>query len=124
MSDLSDLDKKIKTARQKEMVEAEAVKQAQQSDSRAGIQVGVELVGAIVVCTAIGYGLDSWLGTKPLFLILLFFIGVFVGFYNVYRISQNLGSAVGYSRLHQTEKNAKSAADLEKNNVEHLHKKS
>lgn len=112
MSDLDQLEEKIKKARHQDSIDKKVLKQVEAtSDSRAGIQAGVELVGSIAVSTAIGYGLDHWLGTKPLFLILLFFLGVFAGFFNVYRVSQNLGGSVGYSELHRREKSAKTAPE-------------
>lgn len=65
------------------------------SEARKGIQAGVELVGAIFLPTALGYALDGWLDTRPLFMLILFFLGICTGFYNVYRISKNMGTAVG-----------------------------
>lgn len=73
---------------------------SQDSESMSmGVRAGTELVGAIVVCGAIGYGLDRWLDTKPWMLILFLFLGVCTGFLNVYRVTQNLGSAVGYKKM-------------------------
>jgi ATP synthase protein I len=98
--DLDDLAQKIRIVKGEddESLRKKA-RQAQEADSRAGMQAGVELVVAVIAGTAIGYGLDSWLGTKPLFLLIMFFLGVCTGFYNVYRISQNMGTAVGNKSL-------------------------
>jgi F0F1-type ATP synthase assembly protein I len=41
-----------------------------------GLANGLELVVPTVVFTLLGLGLDSWLGTKPLFLIVGFVFGV------------------------------------------------
>lgn len=110
--DLQSLQDKIKAARRQK---AEGVK-APASDSRQGMQAGIELAGAIFISTAIGYGLDSWLGTKPAFLLIFFFLGVCTGFYNVYRLTQNLGTAVGVKKsgdsgLSEEKKDAKSSSD-------------
>jgi len=99
----------------------ERIKKAQQhhnppksnDDSRAGMQAGVELVGAIAIACAIGYGLDQWLGTQPLFIILMFFLGVATGFYNVYRVTQNLGTNVGHSGLSDEKKKATTSLNNE-----------
>lgn len=112
--DIQNLQDKIKAARQQK---AEGVK-APASDSRQGVQAGIELAGAIFISTAIGYGLDSWLGTKPAFLLIMFFFGVCTGFYNVYRLTQNMGTAVGIKKsgnsgLPEQEKDAKSSSDHE-----------
>lgn len=107
MSDLNELSKKIEQAqavkRAEENKNQEKIKQA---DDRQGAQAGIELVVAIGVSTAIGYGLDQWLGTKPLFIIVMFFLGVCTGFYNVYRISQNIGTAPGSYNPQKNDKNA------------------
>ena len=39
------------------------------------------MIGAIGVMTAIGYGLDRWLGTWPWFLLGCILFGVATGFY-------------------------------------------
>ncbi|MCD8526034.1 MAG: AtpZ/AtpI family protein [Alphaproteobacteria bacterium] len=89
--DIQSLQDKIKAARQQK---AEGVK-APESDSRQGVQAGIELAGAIFISTAIGYGIDSYFETKPAFLLIMFFLGVCTGFYNIYRLINNMGTAVG-----------------------------
>jgi ATP synthase protein I len=51
-----------------------------------GMRVGVELVSALVVAFAIGYGLDRWLHTLPLFLIIFVLLGGVAGVMNVWRL--------------------------------------
>jgi ATP synthase protein I len=51
-----------------------------------GLRVGVELVSALAVAVAIGWGLDRWLHTLPLFLIVFILIGGAAGVVNVWRI--------------------------------------
>lgn len=90
----------------KGQVKAEAPKDLRTQDAESlsmGVRAGTELVGAIVVCGAIGYGLDRWLDTKPWMLILFLFLGICTGFLNVYRVTQNLGSAVGYKKIPRDE---------------------
>ncbi|WP_294538012.1 AtpZ/AtpI family protein [uncultured Rhodoblastus sp.] len=52
-----------------------------------GFRVLSEFVAAIVVATLIGWRLDLWFGTDPLFLILLMGLGVAAGFWSVYRLA-------------------------------------
>lgn len=59
-------------------------------------RVGVELVSAVFLGAVIGLFLDKWLGTAPLFLIVLLFLGAAAGFLNVYRTVTGIGLAVGY----------------------------
>lgn len=51
-----------------------------------GMRVGIELVSALVVAVAIGWFLDSWLGTRPFLLILFFLLGGAAGVANVWRL--------------------------------------
>jgi ATP synthase protein I len=66
-------------------------------------RIGVDLVAGIVVGVAIGLGLDSWLDTKPLFMIVFFFMGAGAGMLNVYRAAKGLGHAVGYRKDKEAE---------------------
>jgi ATP synthase protein I len=50
-----------------------------------GLRVGVELVSALVVALAIGWGLDRWLHTLPLFLVIFVLLGGAAGVLNVWR---------------------------------------
>ena len=47
--------------------------------------VGIAFVLAVVFGFMIGYFLDRWLGTTPLFIIVFFFLGVAAGIVNVVR---------------------------------------
>lgn len=51
-----------------------------------GLRVGVELVSALAVAVAIGWGLDKWLGTKPFLLMLFVVLGGAAGVANVWRL--------------------------------------
>ncbi len=50
-----------------------------------GLRVGVELVSALAVGVAIGWGLDRWLHTLPLFLVTFVVLGGVAGLLNVWR---------------------------------------
>jgi ATP synthase protein I len=52
--------------------------------------VGIAFVLAVVIGFLAGYGLDSWLGTSPLFTILFFFLGVGAGVLNVVRTASSV----------------------------------
>jgi len=51
-----------------------------------GMRVGVELVAALAVAVAIGWALDHWLHTLPLFLIVFVLLGGAAGILNVWRV--------------------------------------
>jgi ATP synthase protein I len=50
-----------------------------------GVRVGVELLSAMVVALAIGWYLDRWLHTSPLFLVVFVLLGGAAGVANVWR---------------------------------------
>ena len=51
-----------------------------------GMRVAVELVSALVLGVAIGWGLDHWLHTAPLFIALFVLLGGAAGILNVWRL--------------------------------------
>lgn len=99
MNDLQQRIRDAQTARHNTDQKAQADKDAE--NKRVGMQAGMELVGAIAAGFLLGLGLDTWLNTKPLFIISLLLIGMVVGFYNVYRLTNGHGTAVGFGHLHQ-----------------------
>lgn len=52
-----------------------------------GFRVLSEFVAGVVVGFLIGWQLDIWLSTSPLFLIVFLALGTAAGFWNVYRIA-------------------------------------
>ncbi len=52
-----------------------------------GFRVLSEFVAAICVGALIGWRIDVWVGTSPLFLILFLGLGVAAGFWTVYRLA-------------------------------------
>jgi len=52
-----------------------------------GMRAGLELVSALLVGGAIGWGLDAWLGTKPILLGVFLLLGVCAGLLNVVRLT-------------------------------------
>jgi ATP synthase protein I len=51
-----------------------------------GARVGVELLSAMVVGLGVGWGLDRWLHTRPIFLALGVVLGGAAGIANVWRL--------------------------------------
>jgi ATP synthase protein I len=52
-----------------------------------GMRAGIELVSALLVGGGIGWGLDLWLGTKPVLLGVFLLLGVIAGLLNVVRLT-------------------------------------
>lgn len=84
-------DQRLRAAREKQGLDARAPEERQPSvldDAawRIGMRVGVEMVTALVVGVAIGWALDRWLGTRPVFLGIFVLLGGAAGVLNVWRI--------------------------------------
>ena len=61
-------------------------------------RLGTEILAALVIGTGGGVLVDDWLGSKPWFLIIGFFIGMGGGVINIYRAVGGLGYAPGYRK--------------------------
>ena len=54
------------------------------------LKISTELVAAVVVGTTLGFILDNWFDTKPLFIICFFFLGVTAGILNVIKSAKRM----------------------------------
>jgi ATP synthase protein I len=81
-----DFDERLRRARK---ANEEKNRPAQSGGSAMGIafRIAADLVVAVAVGTAIGYGLDQWLGTKPWMMLVFFMLGSAAGVLNVIRIA-------------------------------------
>lgn len=52
------------------------------------MRMGTEFVAAVFVASFIGFYLDKWLDTKPVLMIIFFFVGAATGILNVVRTSK------------------------------------
>lgn len=82
-------DQRLQEARTRQGLDAEPIRTDQPvpefSAMAAFFRVGIELVSALLVGLAIGWGLDRLLKTRPLFLILFVLLGGVAGIINVWR---------------------------------------
>ena len=53
-------------------------------------KMSTELVSAVAVGTIIGFILDKTFGTKPLLILIFFFVGVIAGIVNVFKSAKNM----------------------------------
>jgi ATP synthase protein I len=94
---IDDLDARLNAARARETkAEGGGGQGSTSAGLGIGLRIGVEMVSAIAVGSAIGWGLDRWLGTKPWLMVLFFFLGAAAGILNAYRASQGMDDSVGF----------------------------
>ncbi len=93
---LKDLGERLAKAR-RELPPEHAPRRAASAQSALafGLRIGLELVVAVVVSVGIGWAIDDWLGTKPAAMVVMFFLGVAAGMWNVYRAVAGMGMKVG-----------------------------
>jgi F0F1-type ATP synthase assembly protein I len=49
------------------------------------VSLGLTFAGGIIFFLALGFGLDRWLGTTPVFILIGTFLGTILSFISVYR---------------------------------------
>ena len=97
---LKDLDKRLNQAREKSSANKQSISSIGKEQTYGysmAVRIGTEMVAALIVGVGIGYSLDNWLETKPLFLVVFFFLGAGAGTLNVYRAARGLGVAPRYT---------------------------
>ena len=59
-------------------------------------RVGTELLAGLLIGAGIGWTLDQWVNTTPLFLIIFFILGGLAGIYNLWRVVTGKGLKMGF----------------------------
>ena len=86
-----DLERRLKAARDRQALRKYGRRTASdRAGMGAGFRIAVEFLSAVAVGIGIGYGLDSWLGTRPWLMIVFFVIGSAAGVLNVIRVAQSI----------------------------------
>lgn len=88
--DLERLGERLREAQRRDVTEEQNQEQADSLPNNGlgvAMRIGMELVVAVFVGTAIGFGLDRWLGTKPWLMVVFFMLGTAAGFFNVIRMA-------------------------------------
>ena len=82
--------KEIKEKVKKLKDELKSKEQKKEGSSSMGIalKMGTEFVAAVFVASFIGFHVDKWLQTTPIFIIIFFIIGSVAGIFNVVRSSK------------------------------------
>jgi ATP synthase protein I len=85
-SGFEDFDARLGKARpQKQGAPGDGDEPPPRLDYGTGLQAGIEVVAGVGFGTLLGWALDRWLDTMPLFLIVFFMLGAAAGVLNAYR---------------------------------------
>lgn len=91
-SALEDLDKRLRAARGPEEGSGPQDPALRGTAMGLAFRLSTELVAGLVVGGFIGWALDRWLDTTPVFLLVFFFLGMAAGIRNVVRTSQEMNA--------------------------------
>jgi F0F1-type ATP synthase assembly protein I len=72
-----------------------------------GVRAFMEMFGVLLGSGLMGYWLDRFFETAPTFLIIFIILGIISAVFNLYKLSKNLGTAIGSNSLQSEEKVAR-----------------
>ena len=98
-----ELDQKIKEARERKEQSSGTGKKEGNSEAAKAMRASADLVSALLVGGLLGYWMDKLLGTKPWFMIALFFLGFVAGILNVYRSQPGQEYKIGFREVNKDE---------------------
>lgn len=79
---------KEKVKKLKDELKSKELKKEGSSSMGIALKMGTEFVAAVFVASFIGFHVDKWLQTTPIFIIIFFIIGSVAGIFNVVRSSK------------------------------------
>lgn len=85
---LSTLDERLRAATEAERVRTGTTQRKPDQGYSLGNRVLTELIAGLAGGALIGWVVDRWAGTSPLFLLLLMALGIGVAFRNIIRLSK------------------------------------
>ena len=59
-------------------------------------RVGTELLAGLLIGAGLGWTIDQWFNTTPLFLLVFFLLGGVAGIYNLWRVLTGIGLKMGF----------------------------
>ena len=96
---LNDLQSRIEAAKAAASPDKSSKNPDDASGTNMGIRAVTDIIATPIVCGAIGMGVDQWFETSPIFFILLAFLGLCAGFWDLSRMMSGNDSSVGFKRL-------------------------
>ena len=90
MTKQDDLETRLKIAKSKLEIKHSKADTKKGAFLGNAFKLGTELVAAVTVGSIIGFILDNWFDTKPLFILIFFFVGFAAGILNVVRTAKEM----------------------------------
>lgn len=116
---LDDLEKRLNEAKLKREEQKPKVASAASGREMAtGIRAFMEMFGVLLGSGVMGYALDQFFGTAPTILIIFVILGITAAIFNLYKLSRNLGTAIGSNSLQSADKIGRKSPTNESGNGE------
>ena len=106
MTKLDDLDTALDAAKAKHEKLNPKAPSNYSKEMNLGIRAFMEMLGVLLGSGLMGWALDAYFKTSPLMLIIFVILGIVAAFFNLYKLSRNLGTAIGSNSLQSVEKDA------------------
>ncbi|PZQ44272.1 MAG: hypothetical protein DI551_10475 [Micavibrio aeruginosavorus] len=106
MTKLQDLDTALAAAKARHQKQEPTEPPKYSREMNLGIRAFMEMFGVLLGSGLMGWALDSYFETAPTVLIIFVILGIVAAFFNLYKLSRNLGTAIGSNNLQSAEKDA------------------
>lgn len=116
MDELDDLEKRLAQARARHEDQKPKDQAASGREMATGIRAFMEMIGVLLGSGIMGYALDAFLGTSPILLIIFVILGIVAAIFNLYKLSRNLGTAIGSNSLQSDDKIGRKSPENESGN--------
>jgi ATP synthase protein I len=95
MTNLNDLETRLNDAKKKHEELNPSAPPRMGREMNLGIRAFMEMLGVLLGSGMMGYALDAFFKTRPAFLIGFVILGIIAAFFNLYKLSKNLGTGIG-----------------------------
>lgn len=106
MSKLDDLDAQLNSAKAQYAEQNPTAPSRYNEQMNQGLRAFMEMLGVLLGSGFMGWALDAYFKTAPTCLIVFVILGIVAAFFNLYKLSRNLGTAIGSNNLQSEEKAA------------------
>ena len=101
---LNDLEKEVAEAKARQKIQNPEPVAKYNKEMSLGIRAFMEMLGVLLGSGLMGWVLDAYFETAPSILIVFVILGIVAAFFNLYKLSRDLGTAIGSNGLQSAEK--------------------